>query len=478
MTLHPINKNSSTSFCTIEAPQSFSLKTFLEKSTSLFRNALGRKNCNGDVIWVKALSSRAQIIKCSLGDHLAARVGVPVVFLHRAHIPKDLIINSLQTVLQNFPIFSGKLIEKEGHLHIDCNNQGVRVTTVHSEQPLPKDLSDPAKIDFMPFVDMLDAAKAVKEKQPMLTIKLNYHPDGMVIGYCWNHTIGDMATFMTLLKAMSACAQGANYQPGVVIDDRDLFLRQQDLEKDNRVSQGSFLKYLGFLDIVRLVQRVFSSKRIVYLHFTQEEIENLRNALKAKVNVNLSRNDVLSAHVLKILSQCQDEKEKKIETTLVVNTRPRMGMPSHILGNFVDFIFIKTSQPQDVEGTAKKIHFAVQNYLATRSHYRETEQFVQDHGGVKNMNRILPKMFFPPSKNVCITNWSNFGVYSIDFGVNSPSLFLPAGRALLPWLGCIVEGPENKGLSFSLALPTNVAKKLTHPAMLQQVHKYRKPVEG
>ena len=102
-----------------------------------------------------------------------------------------------------------------------------------------------------------------------------------------------------------------------------------------------------------------------------------------------------------------------------------------------------------------------------------TQEYVRKNGGIKNVARIIPQDFLPQYKNCIFTNWSNFEVYSIDFGVITPYLFLPVGQALLSWVTCIVEGFENKGLLTSLILPSKIAGRLTHPDMLQYIHRHR-----
>ncbi len=73
--------------------------------------------------------------------------------------------------------------------------------------------------------------------------------------------------------------------------------------------------------------------------------------------------------------------------------------------------------------------------------------------------------------------WSNFSVYSIDFGIAEPYLFLPIGQDLVPWVSCIVEGFENKGLLVSLLLPAKTMNRFIQSDMLQYIHRYRKEIK-
>jgi len=73
---------------------------------------------------------------------------------------------------------------------------------------------------------------------------------------------------------------------------------------------------------------------------------------------------------------------------------------------------------------------------------------------------LIPESILPEVNHLIVTNWTHFDVYSIDFGVASPYLFLPIGRTPLPWAACIVEGSDNQGLLVTLVVPSMVAKQI------------------
>ena len=103
---------------------------------------------------------------------------------------------------------------------------------------------------------------------------------------------------------------------------------------------------------------------------------------------------------------------------------------------------------------------AVKNYLNDSFCYQATENFIEMQGGLKNLSQIIPEELLPQYKTVVFSNWCNFGVYSIDFGITKPCIFLPVSKSPLPWISCIVEGFEGKGLLVSLVLPRQVAKQI------------------
>lgn len=426
---------------------------------------------------VKALKHHHQHIKCSVSDHFVFRIPVSVVFFYQKAISSELIIDALEHVLGDFPIFAGVLIKQDHQLYIDCNNQGVQVNIVHSDQPIthihkPSDFS---QLEPTEFVDKIHPQKNLKKRQPLLTIKLSYYSDGMTIGYCWHHTLGDMATFMEFLKALSAYAAHQPYQPALITEDRENYLKEwvsKTVEISNEV-RPSRLKKLNLIDILHFIKQVFLPKRMLYFYFTPEEIEALRVTMSEKVGRKLSRNDVLCAHLLRCLAHCRTDHALLHSVSIAINYRPRLGMPSNLLGNYVDAMRIQFPKHHSTEMIADTINRVVSNYLNESFYYDHEQTFLKKNGGLKKLKYVIPQEFLPQCKNLLISNWSNFGVYTIDFGIAKPYLFLPVGRPTIPWMSCVVEGYNNKGLFVAVVLPARIAKRLSHPSMLKQVHAYR-----
>jgi shikimate O-hydroxycinnamoyltransferase len=428
------------------------------------------------VLLVKALKHQQQSIKCSLSDHFVFRVPVPVVFFYRESIESDLIVDALQKALQDFPIFAGILVKRSHQLYIDCNNHGAQVKITRSETSLFKILSNLTHLKKSEFVDLINPSKTLKKRTPLLTIKISYYADGMALGYCWHHSVGDMSTFMEFLKAVSACAQGRGYQKSLIVDDRETYLNhwvKNNIQITNK-NQPSDLKYLTYSDIFHLVKQVFLPKRTIYFYFNNDEIVNMRDTLSSKAGCKLSRNDVICAHLLSILSSCREDNAAKHNTSIIVNVRPRIGMLANVLGNYLGTASINFLKSNKIETIATDINLSVKNFLHDNFRFNEAQEFVEQCGGLKKLNRIIPEAILPKNKNLIISNWSNFGVYSIDFGISAPYLFLPVGETLLPWVSCIVEGFDDEGFLITMVIPYKVAKKLEDPSMQAHIHSYRK----
>lgn len=416
---------------------------------------------------IKALECDGRRIKCALGDHFVVRMPVSVAFFYNEKIASELIINSLSQVLKDFPIFAGILVkDDDGHLYIDCNNQGVRVTIVQSTKSLHDEVHDLPSLAPEVLVDMISSTRAIKEKSPLLTIKLSYYSDGMVMGCCWHHSVGDMSSFMEFLKAVSATTKGAKYSPPVIVEDRENDL-QRWTQGLNLKRKESRLKCINFMDLLGLIKQIYSFKQGIFLYFSSEEIENLRSALSKSSGRNISKNNALCAYLLDLLAQCRTDNENMHHASIAVNYRNRLNMPPNILGNYIDLIPIRISQPKNIESIANEVHATIENYSFDPT---AAEEFIKQNGGIKKIPQMILKDLLPQFKNLISTNWSNFDVYSIDFGITKPFLFLPLGRSPLPWVSCILKGFNNRGYIVGFVLPSKVAKKLIKK---DNLHQYR-----
>lgn len=422
---------------------------------------------------IKALTTDVKIIKCSLTDHFVFRIPVSVAFFYPQAIAADLIIEGLQGVLKDFPIFAGVLTKQDNQLFINCNNQGISLNIAYYNANLSEQLTKISMLKAQKLIDVIHPSRNLKEQGPLLTIKLNYFNDGMVIGYCWHHSVGDMSTFMTFLKALSHYCQGKSYEAPLIVSDRDAYLQNlYSGHKNLNIEQGN-LTCLTMSDSFDFLLEVCKSKKYIYFYFTHDEINAMKGSLSKKSGKKLSRNDALCSHLLNIIRACRSDKAQSFYTSIVMNMRKRLNMPAMLVGNFLDAISIQYNNKISFHAIAEMIHTKVKTYQKDNYNPFYTLNFVNQNGGLKNINRFIPRELLPRYKNLIFTNWTNFDVYAIDFGVVKPNLFLPLGKSPISWVSSIVEGFNNKGLIVSLVLPSKIEKRLLHADMLKQIHQYR-----
>jgi shikimate O-hydroxycinnamoyltransferase len=151
---------------------------------------------------VRAEHHISQIVTCSIFDRLIQNLPVSVVFFYRKSIESDVLVNSLQKVLSDFPIFAGTLKNINNDLCIDCNNRGILFSVVRADLTIDRILDEFPKIEKQKLVDLINPKQTISSQSPVMTVKLTYSAcGGMVMGICWHHSIGDMHTFMQLMKA-------------------------------------------------------------------------------------------------------------------------------------------------------------------------------------------------------------------------------------------------------------------------------------
>ncbi len=413
------------------------------------------------------------MITCSITDQLVKNFPVPVVFFYRKKIDYRVLIDALKEVLSDFPIFAGTLKNIDGNLSIDCNNQGVLFSVTKEDYTLDKVLNKLPRIKKKRLVELINPKKVISHQIPIVTIKIVYFLcGGMTLGVCWHHSIGDMQTFMCLMKAWSKAVNKEEYLLPLIVRERNEYL-QTNLEKNDNTSPG--VRYLNTRKLLRLLFYLLLPARNQFsfgFYFSENELQNMREEFLAKTAQKLSTNDVLCAYLFSIISEL-DAYKKKRYLSITVNYRSRTQLPQNILGNFISFINILTNQRVEPFQLAKEIRASVDHFQSLHMNFFATQKYIEQNGGIKKIDRFVPTSLDPINRTLAVTNWANFGVYDITFGDSKPFYFTPFGDAPFPWLSVIVEGFSNDGLVFYVALPSKLAKKLMQEDNLRKIHQYR-----
>ncbi len=426
---------------------------------------------------VQANNHTQQLITCATVDRLVKNFPVSVVFFYRKSIHHNILIDALKKVLSDFPIFAGTLKNIDGNLYIDCNNKGVLFSVTKEDCTLNQILNELPIIEKKRLVDIINPKKVISDQSPIITIKIkNFTCGGMSIGVCWHHSIGDMHTFMCFMKAWSNTVNKEEYVLPLIVRERDKYL-EANLEKDENLTPGvRYLKTIKLLKLFFYMLLPAQNKLSFGFYFSEKELKNMREEFSAKTGQKLSRNDVLCAHIFSIIAEL-DAYNKKRYLSIAVNYRARTKLPQNILGNFVSSINILTNQRVDPFQLAKDLRASVDNFQRLHMNFFSTKKYIEQNGGIKQIDRFVPTSIDPLKRTLLVTNWTNFGVYELTFGDSELFYFTPFGDAPLPWLSVIVEGFSNNGLVYYAALPSKLAKKLMQKNNLSKIHKYREQKE-
>ena len=422
---------------------------------------------------VQANNHNQQVITCAIIDKLVKNVPIPVVFFYRKKIHHDVLIDALKKVLSDFPIFAGTLQNINGNLSINCNNKGVLFCIAKEDCTLEQVLKELPRIKKKRLVEQINPKKVISHQSPIMTIKIVYFPDGgMTLGVCWHHSIGDMQTFMCLMKAWSKAVNGKEYDLPLIVRKRDEYL-QTNLEKnDNTIPGVRYLntrKLLGLLFYLLLPAR---NNLSIGFYFSKNELKNMRDEFSAATNQKLSINDVLCAHLFSIISELDAYNQKRY-LSIVINYRSRTQFPPNISGNFISFINILSNQRIEPFQLARDIRASVDNFQRLHMNFFATKEYIEQYGGIEKIERFVSTSIDPLKRTLTVTNWANFDVYDVMFGDSQPFYFTPFGDTPFPWLSAIVRSFSSDGLVYYVALPSKLAKKLMQKGNLRKIHQYR-----
>ena len=422
---------------------------------------------------VQANNHTPQVITCSITDKLLRNFPVSVVFFYRKSIDYNLLVDALKKILSDFPIFAGTLTNINNNLCIDCNNKGILFSITKEDCTLEQVLNELLTIKKEKLVNTINPKNAISSQSPTMTIKLTYFTcGGMALGICWHHVIGDMHTFMCLMKAWSNTVKKKEYLLPLIVKERDKYLEENFKNHDNGIPGVIYLNTRKLLKLVFYLLFPARNQIALQIYFSENELKNMKQDFLAKTEQNLSTNDVLCAYLFSIISELDSSQEPK-QLSIAVNYRSRINLPQNILGNFISIISVTSNQILDPFQLAKDLRTSLENFQSLHVNFWSTKKFIEQNGGIRKIDRFIDTNIDPFKKNLLITNWSNFGVYNITFGESEPIYFTPFGDSPFPWLSVIVEGFSNNGLVYSVALPSKLAKKLIQEDNLRKIHKYR-----
>ncbi|HEY9648500.1 MAG TPA: acyltransferase [Chroococcidiopsis sp.] len=414
-----------------------------------------------------------QIITCGVADRLLKKFPVSVVFFYRESIDHNTLISALQQVLTDFPMFAGILKTVDGNLCIDCNNQGVSLSIITEEDTLDQLLDVLPTINRGRLVNRINPVTAIANQCPVMIIKLTYFAcGGMALGFSWHHVIGDMHTFMQFMKAWSNSVNRSPYALPLIAPDRDQYL-QENLEDNGNTVSGA--RYLSTGELLRLAFYLLfqvKDKLSLRFYFSADELNRMKQELSAQANRNLSRNDVLCAHMFSLIAKLDNYNKKRI-LAIALNYRSRLKLPETLAGNFIAGIKLLGDKTVEPFQLAQQLRDAIDNFEQRHMDFFSTKRFIQENGGIAKIDRFINSGIDPLKRNLLVTNWANFGTYDITFGDSAPCYFTFFGDLPFPWLSIITEGFGNDGLIYSVALPSKLAKTLIQDDHLREVHRYR-----
>ena len=432
-----------------------------------------------DQFWVTAKKHTPVSIRCSVTDKLLSNIPVSVVFFYKQGIPLDDLVEALSQVLIDFPVFAGVIDSINDDLYINCNNQGVHFSVTKNDRRLDDMLKLLPQLKQKHLVDLVNPKKAKSGKSPIFTIRVTrFACGGMAIGACWHHSIGDMHTFMYLMRAWSDTMNHMEYEKPLIVEDRDEYSAStMDLEDNHHDNSG--IRYLEGKELIRFMLYMMfraRNKREIMYYFSESELRNMCHAYSEKAGMQLSRNDTLCAHLFGIINEIDVPTPNRL-LSIAVDYRRRTNLPRQLLGNYITSLRFNENQNPDSNTLARNIRTSV-NDFKNQFDYFASKNYLEQHPRGNQSGRFIAKAIDPLNRALLITNWAGFGVYDVSFNGARPFFFTPLDAFPFPWLTSISEGPENQGLVYNANLPNHLCDKLVQKNNVQRVHQYQDPNES
>ncbi|GLZ42971.1 acyltransferase [Actinokineospora sp. NBRC 105648] len=420
---------------------------------------------------VQAGHAPGTVIRCGVTDTVLADVPVSVVFFFDHVLDDAVLAAGLAKALALIPAFAGRLRTTGDVLELLCDDTGVPLNTYDVDETLPKAIGR-VTLPGAGFVDHVEAAAAREGGLPLLTARLSRLSDGAsALGCSFHHAVGDLASFMLLVRAWSAAVEGVEPPEVTLVDDPDAYLDEVLTDEDSgrpgfRVPTPAEAEVLG-----REFEAAVRANRTVQIYFGDAEIARMRDEVSTRADRKLSTNDVLVGHVASTLRELDDDPAAR-SIAMPVNVRRFLGLPLGVIGNLVSEILLHCPPAASAEEIATGVRSAVETFPRSHLNLRTNKEFLASVGR-NRLRECVPIGFDPRERTLTITNWSRFGIYDVSFGGATPVFFSPTSNLQLPWVSWIVEGFANTGLLFTIAVPARLATTLRGTAGREALHRYR-----
>ena len=411
------------------------------------------------------------VVRCGLMDTVLADLAVSVVYFFAEAVDEQRLADGLARALERIPVFGGRLRTVDGALEIVCDGSGVPMDSYDVDESLAEAMGR-VTLPGAELVDHVQAARARAGGLPLLTVRVSRLADGgTALGVSWHHALGDVQTFVLLMRAWSAAVEGGRLPEVELVADHDAHLDRvlppEDCGRPGfRLTEPEEAEFLA-----REVASSVRANRTVQVYFGDAETDRMRQAFIAAAGRKLSAGDVLCAHVVCAIRELDGDVETR-GLTVPVNVRRPLGLPDTVVGNLLSEIHLDCAGGGGPEQLAVELREAVQDFTTSHLNLRANTAFLAAIGR-ERLGECAPLGFDPARRRFTFSNWSRFGAYGISFGGLRPVFFSPAANLQLPWVSWMVEGFENTGSLFTVVLPTRLAGRLRSTEGSAVLHRFR-----
>jgi len=351
-------------------------------------------------------------------DKLMPRV-YPFLLFHyqdaKALLPPDRLTSSFRAALSHFPLLSGRL---QGHgsapLHVSQEDQGALLlfavtpeTSLETPGLTPGSLPAPG--------------------DPLMVVQVTYMGDGaVVIGLGIHHCVADARSDALFMKCWSSIFRGGD--PLDPLEDRSLLTGDPLLAPDFQYQGVVATPYSAFNDflmraMVRVLPRNMFGVKHAYMEFSAEKLEKLKRDFSPSGEGEwISTNDALCALIWRCATRARGtEQEKIVKCCIAIDLRSKMDppLPENYFGNaangFLPSMSVEALTKGDPSSVAKIFREVINS--RTDEENRKMLAWIERQDPTKVLQLDLNNFL---GTDLSISNWSQLGHYSIDFGVRRP----------------------------------------------------------
>jgi hypothetical protein len=422
---------------------------------------------------IRAGRAPGLVVRCGLMDTVLADLPVSVVFFFAHTLDESRLADGLARALAHVPVFAGRLRARDEALEIVCDDAGVPMTFADVDEPL-SGVVGRVTLPASGLVTHVDAPAARRGGHPLLTVQVSrLAGGGTVLGCSWHHAVGDISTFMLLMRAWSASVEGTAPPVAQLVEDRDAYL-DEVLPRRDCGRPGLRLPDAGqAAELARQLELAARSSRTVQICLGDPEVGRLREELSAAAGRELSRNDALCAHLVSTIRRLDGDPETRV-LTLPVDLRRRYDLPSGAVGNLLGEVSFPWAPSGGPASLAVDIRAALDDFTRSHLSFRANLAFVATVGPSR-IRECVSVGFDPANRAISVSNWSRLGAYGIVFEGQRPAAFSPATTFQLPWVSWLVEGFDDSGFLYTIAVPAGLAGRLRSPDGRAALHRFRRP---
>ncbi|QMU68981.1 acyltransferase [Streptacidiphilus sp. P02-A3a] len=413
------------------------------------------------------------VIRCGLVDTMLADLSVSVVYFFEQTLDEERLASGLARALELLPTFAGRLRTRADLLEIVCDDSGVPLAVYDMDETLAQAMAR-VTLPGSGLVDQVDAQAARDGELPLLTVRVSrLAGGGTALGCSWHHALGDVQTFMLLMRAWSAAVEQLPLPEALLLPDQDAYLEQVLPQQDSGRPGFRLPDPEQAVELRREFEAATRANRTVQVYFGDAELRRMRDRLSEAAGQKLSIGDALCGHVVSSVRELDDDPEARW-LTVPVNVRRPLDLPADAVGNLLSEIHLECPPRASAEVIAVGLRTAIEDFPRSHLNLRANLVFLESIGRSR-FRDCVPLGFDPANKRFTFSSWSRFGAYDAVFGGRRPVFFSPTGNLPLPWVSWVVEGFEGTGALFTVVLPARLAARLRTPGGRAALHRFRDP---